>query len=244
MSHLNTHTQITNVCNMRTMDPGAFVIRDRETLFRMGDHINGVYMINSGSVKLMRTSESGELQIIGFYMAGELIGLDALADGISRTTAVIMETSNITLIPFESIINRDESFDYQAFIQQVGVSFNRDNDHSKILSQCTADRRLAWFLINYSDNLAKRGLRANDFRIPMKRADIASYLGMAVETLSRELAIMCKKGFIKKNLRNIELQDIDHLRKIACGSEVAAEHSHNHIGMISTKEKKLLASVH
>ncbi len=245
MSNLNSHTKIKTIGSIITMDPNAFVIRERIELFSMGDHLSGIYMINSGSVKLISTTESGELQVIGFYMAGELIGLDALADGVSRTTAVVMETSNITLVPFEKIINRDEDFDYHTFIHQIGASFNRENDHSKMLSQCTADRRLAWFLTNHSDRLAGRGLRTDEFRLPMKRADISSYLGMADETLSRELAKLCKKGLVKKYMRNIVLLDIEQLRKIACCTDYEVEQKHsmsNHANR--TKDYKQTVLVH
>jgi CRP/FNR family transcriptional regulator len=245
MSHLNSHTQIKTASDISTLDPDAFVIREREELFSMGEHLSGVYHINSGSVKLMRTTESGDLQIIGFYMAGELIGLDALADGVSRTTAVVMETSNITLISFEKIINRDESFDYHNFILQIGASFNRESDHTKMLSQCTADRRLAWFLIDYSDGLARRGFRAGEFTLPMKRADIALYLGMADETLSRVLTKLSKKCLVKKYMRNIVLLDIEQLRKIACCTDYEVEQKHsmsNHAN--GTKDYKQTVLVH
>ncbi len=227
MNHLNSHAQIKTGSNIRAIDPNPFVIRERKELFGMGDHLSGIYMINSGSVKLTRTTEFGELQIIGFYMPGELIGLDALADGVSLSNAVVMETSNITLIPFETIINTDEKFDYHNFIHQIGISFNRESDHTNMLSNCTAGRRLAWFLTKFSDGLAGRGIRTDEFTLPMKRADIALYLGMADETLSRELAKLCTKGLVKKHMRNIELLDIDQLRKIACCSEHEADYKHN-----------------
>jgi len=222
MSHLHSNTQINNINNMGIKDSNAFVIREHEFLFKMGDQLEGIYRVNSGSVKIFKTSESGNDQIIRFCMPGDLIGLDGLADGFSRSTVVTLETSNLTLIPFKSILNQDQSrdknFDYPNFIHQLGVNFNHDIEYSMMLSQC-ADRRLAWFLINYSDGLKKRGQRANEFTVPMKRTDIALYLGMAVETLSRELATFCKRGLLKKYLRNIELLDIEEIRNITNGNE-------------------------
>ncbi len=212
---------------MGAIDSNAFVIREREFLFKMGDQLEGIYRVNSGSVKIFKTTEAGDDQIIRFCMPGDLIGLDGLADGVSRSSVVTLETSNLSLIPFKSILNRDQRFDYPNFIHQLGVNFNHDIEYSMMLSQC-ADRRIAWFLISFSDGLKKRGLRAGEFTVPMKRTDIALYLGMAVETLSRELASFCKRGLVKKYLRNIELLDIEAIREIANGNEVAVDTEDNH----------------
>ena len=222
MSHLHNNTQINNINNMGVRDSNAFVIREREFLFKMGDQLEGIYRVNCGSVKIFKTSEAGDDQIIRFCMPGDLIGLDGLADGVSRSTVETLETSNLSLIPFKTILNRDQKFDYANFIHQLGVNFNHDIEYSMMLSQC-ADRRLAWFLMSFSDALKKRGLKAGDFTLPMKRTDIALYLGMAVETLSRELAAFCKLGLVKKYLRNIELLDIEAIRKIANGDELVVE---------------------
>ena len=224
MSHLTNNTQINTTSNVRAIDPNALVVSEREFLFQMGDQLDGIYQVNSGCVKLSRSTEDGEKQIIGFYMAGDLIGLDALADGLSHSAAVILETSNISLIPFETILNKGEKFDHHRFIHQLGVNFNHDNDHTMMLSQ-SADRRLAWFITQFSDGLAKRGMLADEFRMPMTSTDLASYLGMALETLSREMGGFCKQGLMNKNNRYIELLDIAYLRKIAGGKNTDEENS-------------------
>ncbi len=224
MSHLSSNSQINTTNNVRAIDPNAIVVREREFLFRMGDQLNGIYRVNSGCVKLSRYTEDGDKQIIGFYMAGDLIGLDALADGFSHSIAVILETSNISLIPFKTILNKDEVFDCSTFIHQLGVNYNHDNDHTMMLSQ-SADRRLAWFLTKFSDDLAKRGILAKQFRMPMTGIDIALYLGMALETLSREFGRFFKQGLMNKNKRNIELLNIKYLRKIASGDNTVEENS-------------------
>ena len=217
MSHLTNNTQINMTSNVQAIDSNAFVISERKFLFQMGEQLDGIYRINSGCVKLFRSTADGEKQIIGFYMTGDLIGLDALADGFSHSTAAILETSNISLFPFESILNKNEKFDHHSFIHQLGVNVNHENDHTMMLS-LPADRRIAWFLIKYSDRLVKRGMCAEEFRIPMTGTDIAVYLGMALETLSREIGRFSKQGLMNKNNKDIELLDIESLRRIADGN--------------------------
>lgn len=224
MSHLNNNTQLNSVRHLHVTDPNAFVVSEREFLFQMGDQLDGIYKVNSGCVKLSRNTKDGEKQIIGFYMTGDLIGLEALADGFSHSTAVVLETANISLIPFETILNKGEEFDHHSFIHQLGVNFKHDNDHTMMLSQ-SADRRLAWFLTKYSDRLVKRGMCAEEFRIPMTGTDIALYLGMALETLSREIGRFCKQGLINKKNKNIQLLDLKSLKNIAGGNDTEEENS-------------------
>jgi CRP/FNR family transcriptional regulator len=224
MSHLNNNLHINTTSNIHVIDPNSYVISERKFLFQMGEQLDGIYRINSGCVKLSRSTADGEKQIIGFYMAGDLIGLDALADGFSNSTAVILETSNISLIPFETILNNNEKFDNHSFIHQLGINVNLENDHTMMLSQ-SADRRIAWFLTKYSDRLVKRGLCAEEFRIPMTGTDIAFYLGMALETFSREIGCFIKQGLMNKNNKDIQLLDIESLFKIANGDNTDDENS-------------------
>jgi len=243
MSHLSYSKAANNSSNVHFIEPNAEVVRERDMLFQMGDQLDGIYKVNSGCIKLFRNNEAGESQIIGFYMAGDLIGLDALADGYSHSTAVILETSNVTLIPFESILNKDEKFDSQAFIRQLGVNVNHDNDHTMMLTQ-PAGRRMAWFLTGLSDRLAERGLLANEFRIPMTCTDIALYLGMASETSSREIGAFCKQGLMKKHNRDIELLNIEALRHIANGDNADEENTGWNNGNYSAMTHKESALVH
>lgn len=219
MNQLTSQNPNNSANSAAVTNPNTFVIRSGECLFHMQDQLEGIYMVNSGTVKLSRVSESGDEQIIGFYMAGDLIGLDALADGASRSTATLLETSNITLIPFKTLQSGSDKFDYSNFIHQIGESFNRESEHSMMLSQCTASRRVAWFLISLSDALANRGLQSSEFIMAMMRSDIARFLGLAIETVSRELSQLCDKNLIRKDRRHIQLLDIDQLRKIAKGNE-------------------------
>lgn len=224
MGNLNNNLRLGVAANIRTLNPRAFVLREGAFLFRAGDRLDGIYRVNSGSVKLYRISEEGEIQIIGFYLQSDLIGLDALADGISRSTAMTMDMSNISLVPFSTILNHAKDFDHEGFIHKLGASYNRDMRHSMVLSQLT-NRRLAWFLLEYSEAMAKCHFSPVEFILPMSRSDIALFLGMAVETLSRMFAGLRKQGILSIDQRKVRLLDIDNLRKIA-GGYTAEENEH------------------
>ena len=121
------------------------ILRAGSCLYRMNDEIDEVYLVNSGALKVHRFSESGEQQILGFYLAGDIVGLDALPTGIACSEAVALDTTSITRIRLSSVFEGREAFSSQDLVRLMGVSLTRENDLAMMLSQRTADRRLAWF---------------------------------------------------------------------------------------------------
>ena len=219
MNNIVNYCAKTKTNQYREVAPNTSVVQPHGYLFRMGEKLDGIYMLNSGSVKLFRTTETGEEYISGFCMPGELIGLDALADGVSRTSAVALDTSSISLIPFKTLVGGGDKFDYSTFIHKIGATLNRESDHIMMLSQRTADRRLAWFLVEFANGLASRGLSPTEFSLPMTRTDVATFLGLAVETVCRELSNLCDAGIVKKNRRRIQILDMTELNRISIGHD-------------------------
>ena len=200
-------------------DIGITLLHSGDCLYRMGDRPGGIYMVNAGAVKLYRTTECGDQQIIGFYTAGDFVGLDSLPDGVSRSEAVALDTTSVTFISHKSLVSGKRNLDPQDLLRLAGREISRENDHALMLSQRSAERRLAWFLLEYSDRLVRRNLAADEFSLPMTRTDIALYLGLALETVCRELARFEEQGLIEKNRRRIILKDMALLRELAAGAD-------------------------
>lgn len=221
MNNVSNYQISKSICHPSIVDTNTSVLHEGDLLFRMGDKLDGVYMVNSGAVKLFATTESGDEHIIRFCMPGDLLGLGSLGDGISRTNAVVLDIANVSLIPISTVLSRSDGFNLGAFMDKIATTMGHESEHSLMLSRCTAGRRLAWFLMEFSRGQASRGLSPNKFIVPMIRSDIALFLGLAVETVSRELARLCKQGIVKKNLRHIEILDLDRLRAISEAEDVA-----------------------
>lgn len=203
----------------RVADIGITLLHGGDFLFRMGDTLEGIFLVNAGALKLFRTTESGDQQINGFYTQGDLVGLDALDDGVSRCEAMALDTSSVTFISWGSLLSGKRGLDYRDLLKLAGKELNRESDLALMLAQRSAERRLAWFLIEYSDRLGERKLAVDEFSLPMTRTDIALYLGLALETVCRELARFEDMGLISKNRRRIRLLSIDCLRELAEGNE-------------------------
>ena len=74
-----------------------------EALFRQGDRLDSVYLIRSGMAKIYSLNDDGDEQILGFYLPGDVMGLDALDEGLHDCTAVVLETSAICELSFNKL---------------------------------------------------------------------------------------------------------------------------------------------
>ncbi len=182
-------------------------------LFQIGDHFRSVYAVRSGSLKTYATSEDGQEQIMGFHLPGELVGLDAIANGIHPLAAKALETTSICEIPFdsfESLSNQLPSLQHQ-MLRVMSQEIHNDEQNMLTLGQRSAEERLAAFLISLSNRYRRRGFSSTQFNLTMSRGDIGNYLGLALETVSRLFTRFQSEGLLKVERRNIELIDRQRL---------------------------------
>ena len=190
------------------------ILRAGNHLFRMGEETDCIFLLNSGAIKVYRVSENGYEHIVEFTMPGEILGIDAVVDGVAMSSALILDTSSVTPIPIKSLYSENQCFDRKEIVKKIADSLLREVDHSVMLSQKTADKRLAWFLLRFSEKLRGRQLSAREFALPMTQTDLAQYLGIAVETICREFSHFVTSGLISKQRRNIKINNLMELQKI------------------------------
>ena len=190
-------------------------------LYRVGDPLTAVYVARDGAFKTVSISEQGEEQIVGFHLPGELIGLDALGAGEHRCEAVALMTANVCEVPFEQLSEVAAQLPglQQQLLRVIGQSVGRDHDHLGMLVRRQAVERIALFLHGISERYRNIGQPASEFRLPMSRDDIAHYLGLALETVSRGFGRLQEDGVIAVLGRRIEILDAEELDRLAHGIE-------------------------
>ena len=192
-----------------------------ERLFRQGDGMDSVFVASDGAFKTVLVSEDGEEQVIGFHLPGELIGLDALGSGEHRCEAVALTRANVCEVPFDDLSGvaaRIPGLQRQ-LMRVIGQSVGRDQDHREILVRRQANERIALFLHGLSERFEKIGQAADRLRLPMSREDIARFLGLALETVSRGFTRLQEDGVIAVHGRKVEILDMDELQRLAHGAE-------------------------
>lgn len=190
-----------------------------EHLFHVGDPLRAVYVARDGAFKTVVVSEDGEEQVIGFHLPGELVGLDALGSGGHRCDAVALEASNVCEVPFEDLaaVAAQVPGLQQQLLRVIGRGVERDQDHFAVLLRRQAGERIAMFVHGLAARYGHIGQSAASIRLPMSRDDIARYLGLALETVSRAFGRLQDDGVIAVHGRKVEILDAPRLERLAHG---------------------------
>lgn len=185
-------------------------------LYRQNDQFKSVYAVRAGSFKSYVLSDNGQGRVTGFYLPGEIIGMDGIASQHYANSIQALEHSSICEIPFSQL----EKLSHQLpnlqhhFFAIMGNEIAKDQQIHTLLCSYTAEERTASFLLGLSSRYARVGLSPARFLLPMTRSDIGEYLGLTVETVSRIFTGLQRKGLITVNNREIEIIDIENLRKL------------------------------
>jgi CRP/FNR family transcriptional regulator, anaerobic regulatory protein len=188
-----------------------------EIVFTEGDEANSVYEIVSGMIRLVRLLPDGRRQITGFCASGHLLGL--APEGVHVYTAEAI--TEVTLCrygraAFERLIEETPSFAKQ-LLAATSHELSANQDQMLLLGRKTAMERVASFFLRLAERQA--GGDADCLDIPMTRYDIADYLGLTVETVSRTFTKLKQDGLIELLApTRIMIRDRGQLEELATGS--------------------------
>ncbi|GHC22878.1 fumarate/nitrate reduction transcriptional regulator Fnr [Aidingimonas halophila] len=195
-------------------------LKKGEVLIHQGTPFNSVFAVRSGSLKQV-VNEKGEEQVSNFYLPSELIGLDAIDEGIYPGRVHALETTTICEIPFnklDALAQQLPELRTQLY-RSMSKELRDDRRMLRLLSSKTADEKLASFLISLSARFRRRGYSPYSFRLSMSRSDIGNYLGLAIETVSRVLGRLQQQGLVATSGREINILDMSALERLAEGED-------------------------
>jgi CRP/FNR family transcriptional regulator len=196
------------------------ILNRNEHIFQEHSEFKSIFVVRSGAIKTYTISEEGEEQVTGFYLPGEIIGLDSTNTKNYSCSAKALERSNVCEIPFnqlEYLATQIPTLQHH-FFQLMSKEIQGSRQLTMLLSKNTAEERVASLLINLSSRFHARRLSATEFRLPMARNDIGNYLGLAVETVSRVFTRFQTSGLISVQGREIKLNDPEAISNIISNS--------------------------
>jgi CRP/FNR family transcriptional regulator len=192
-------------------------------IYNRGEHIfdqstpfRSCFAVKSGSVKTSIITEGGEEQVTGFFMPGELVGLDSMSGETYACTAKALERTSVCEFPIDKLeeltgkLPELQHHMYRLMSQEI------QNSHqlAMLLSKNTAEERIASLLLSLSSRFQRRRMSGTNFSLPMARNDIANFLGLAVETVSRVFTRFQNQGIIRARGREVELLDVEALQMV------------------------------
>lgn len=195
------------------------LLKRGDLLYRVGEPMRSIYAIRSGSVKTYILTDDGRMQITGFHIAGELLGLGAIAVSHSTSEAKVLETTMVCEVPLdvlESYCDQAPSV-RQQMIRIMSLEILDNQEMMLLLGKKNADERLATFLMSISRRFQKRNYSPSRFNLSMSRSDIGNYLGMAEETVCRVFTRFQESGLLTTERRDVQIHDLARLKTIAHG---------------------------
>lgn len=170
-------------------------IAAHDHLFFEGDLRDCIHVIEAGWLKLYRTLVDGQRQIVGFANAGSVLGLESDLEYLNSCEAITPVT--VRAIPISRLADvcaRDAALAEQ-FLRQVGRQLGAAQAQLAAVGAQSADQKLANFLLTIADlcNVSRDG----DFDLPMRRGDMAEFLGLRLETVSRKMSEFQRRGWIR-----------------------------------------------
>jgi len=198
-ARLNGHGGVSAL--LTAMQPAAVTLYAADTcIYNQGDAAGPLYLVEFGTVRVCRLTADGRRQITAFHSAGDVFGFEAGAehdsfaesvDGagirVLRTTTGGESTGSILMLALKSLA--------------------RTQNHLMVLGRRTANEKMAALLVD----LAERQGDERHVHLPMQRNDIADYLGITFETVSRILRTFKDQGIIRLN----SISEIDILDQAA-----------------------------
>lgn len=187
-----------------------------ETLFAEGDEADSVYEVVSGMLRLYKLLPDGRRLITGFLSAGHLLGL--APEGICVYTAEAI--TEVTLCrykrsAFERLIDEVPGF-AKRLLAVTSHELCVAQNQMLLLGRKAATEKVASFLLLMAGQ--QSGNDADAVDVPMTRSDIADYLGLTIETVSRTLTKLKQDGLIAlPSPTRIEIHDFDRLQELAAG---------------------------
>jgi CRP/FNR family transcriptional regulator len=186
-----------------------------EAVFHAGDSFSAIYAIRGGFFKTTTMDSSGREQVVGFFMRGELFGLDGVGSASYDCTATALEDSELVVLPFALMqyMARDNLLMQRQMHAVLSREITRGHGMMLLLGSMSAEGRLASFLVNLAARFVRRGYSPCDLLLRMTREEIGSYLGLKLETVSRTFSRFQQSGLLEVRQKSVRILDPQGLRR-------------------------------
>ena len=180
-----------------------------EVLSHQGERFDRVFAIRSGAIKQTTVLGNGVEQVTGFYFPGDIIGLESIGHHHYVNNAIALEPTHLCALPYTSLQSLALAIPgfQQHIFKLIGNEVRQSHQMHLSVSKLAAQERLAIFLLSILMRHRRRSLAANFIRLPMSRGDIANFLGLTVETVSRVFGQLHNDGVLDVHGKNIHVLD-------------------------------------
>ncbi|OCG78068.1 hypothetical protein A9G42_04365 [Gilliamella sp. Nev6-6] len=171
------------------------------------------YIIHSGALKTFVTTPDNHQQINGFYLPGDIVGLDSISTKLYNNNIQALCNTLVCQLNYDELMSL---VDHQKDIREMVLNLLSSDiyNYQKLVlcySQKKADERLATFIYSLYQRYKQRGHSSLNIKLMMSRADISNYLGLTVETVSRNLSKLQEQNILSVKGKHIFIKDLNAL---------------------------------
>lgn len=188
--------------------------KNGDAVFSAGERLKDIAEVASGVLKAVIRHPNGRESITGFYLPGEIVGLDGICASAHAYNIVSVGASSVNLIDYEKLmrIAWQSNVLQEQFIK--AISANSNNLLLRLQNQ-TAESKIASFLLDMSVRNHVDGVPSSQYDLLIPRKDVANYLGLAAETVSRVFQSFQSHRLLDTNNKEVILLDKDKILKIS-----------------------------
>ncbi len=188
-----------------------------QPVFRAGQPFHALFLVGFGCLKTSELADDGREQVTGFRMRGDLLGVESIGLARYACDVVALEDSEVWELPYPPMLTaclRVPALQAR-LTESLAAEIRRDRQWMLTLGTLGAESRVAAFLLDLADRHARIGLDPRRFVLRMCRIDMANYLALKHETVSRVLSRLAEDGLIDVRRRDVTIHDAAALARVA-----------------------------
>lgn len=195
-------------------------VRAGQYLYRNGQAFRALYLVHAGSLKTCELADDGRERVTGFRMRGDLLGVESIGLDAYGCDVIALEDCVIFELPYPPVLVACQQLpELQArFTEAMAREIRHDRSWMLTVGTLSAEQRVAAFLLDIGARMMRLGLSGHQFILRMGRMDIASFLDLKHETVSRALSRLEALGYITVRCREVKLREPSELRVYASAS--------------------------
>lgn len=197
-----------------------------QRVYTMSQPFESLYVVYSGFLKTVMVDEAGHEQVLGFPMKGDLLGADGIDAGTYQTEVLAQTLCELIVLPYKTLVELGRKMPQLELEILAVMSRELARQQRLLFTLCSlpAEARVARFLSSLSERYAAMGCSSTAFTLRMTRQEIGSYLGLALETVSRVLQALQQAGLIAVDQKEITIRRpevLQAMRRLPPGSRHA-----------------------
>ena len=187
----------------------------RQMIAIEGETSTAIHNITGGVVRLYRMFDDGRRQVIGFLFPGDFLGIEMAPDVPVSAEAIKTTTAcRFDFAAFAKLMARKPHL-LAKLHERAGHELNATHDHVVALGRRSAEERIGWFLARLRRRVTGNGHPSDLIPLPMPRQDIADYLGLTIETVSRTFTRLARERAIAIEPHAVRIRDVRRMEQLA-----------------------------